>query len=113
MSSINYIEFKKFADTRLNVLREAKTSTFAKYVMNNFGKLNESISTEDILSLGKSVDIDESNYTILRDPIYSGVSYDYCIYNDNTFVGINKDLRILFIGDFDNNLLESGKAYKE
>ena len=113
MSSINYIEFKRFADSKLNILREEKTSTFAKYVMNNFGKLNESIDRETILNLGKSVDINDTDYTILKDAVYSGITYDYCIYNKFTFMGISKDARILFISDFDNNLLEAGKIYKE
>lgn len=112
MPSINYIEFKRFADTKLNILREEKTATFEKYIMNNFGKLHESVSTEEILRLGKTVDIID-NYTILKDALFDGVVYDYGIYNNKTFMGINKDARIKFIGDFNNNLLISGKPYKE
>lgn len=108
---MSFVDFRKFANSRLNILKEEKTSQYEKYVMKNFGKLQESVSVDDLYHIAMLNDL-EDNLTFIKDVKYRENEYDYFIHDERMCIGVNKDGKIVYIGDFYRNSLESGSIYK-
>lgn len=100
MAELSFVDFRKFANAKLNILKEATSSQYAEYVMKNFGKLHESVSDEDLYHIAKYNDLDKNNTNILRNVVYNDSLYDYFIYDDRTCIGVNKEGKIIYIGDY-------------
>lgn len=105
---MSFIEFRKYANKSLNILKEEKTSQYEKYVMRNFGKLQESVSIEDLCHIAKYNHMCRNNITFVKDAVYKNREFDYFIYDKTTCVGVNKDGKIVYIGDFNSINLSDG-----
>lgn len=110
MAELSFVDFRKFANAKLNILKEATSSQYAEYVMKNFGKLHESVTDEDLYNIARYNELDKENTNILRNAIYDDGLYDYFIYDDRTCIGVNKEGKIIYIGDYIASNLNGGSV---
>lgn len=105
---MSFVEFRNFANQCLNILKEEKTSQYEEYIMRNFGRLQESVSRDDLYKIAKCSDLEKDNLTFTKDVTYRGNKYDYFIYDGRSCVGVDKNGKIVYIGDFYKNSLSDG-----
>ena len=108
MAELSFVDFRRFANNKLNILKEETSSQYAEYVMKNFGKLYESVSDEDLYHIAEYNELDKNNINILRNVQYCDNLYDYFIYDDRTCIGVNKEGKIIYIGDYLASNLNGG-----
>ena len=108
----NYYDFKKFANTRLHRLKEERLSQYSKYVEAHFGRLMED-KKEDLYHIAKHYGFNMERLAIDEKAVYKTVTYDYFIHDDNQYIALNKDLKVVDAGDFDQERLEKMEVVSE
>jgi len=110
MKDLSFVDFRKFANERLNIIKEETSNQYAEYVMKNFGKLTEDVDTCKLMHIAKYNDIDELDINILKRVVYEGDFYDYFIHDTSKCIGVDKDGKIIYIGDYNENNLTDGNV---
>lgn len=100
MGELSFVDFRKYANSKLNIIKEETSRQYAELVMRNFGKLKEDVEIEELYHIAKYNDIDEKNINILKKVTYCDELYDYFIHDDRMCVAVNKDGKIVYIGDY-------------
>ena len=108
MANINYAEFRKYANKKLNLLKEEKSATFKAYLNNNFICLSEDISDEAFYNVAKRNSFDMKDLTFLKDATYDETDYEYFIHDAQQCIGLTKDAKLIFIDFFYPVKLKSG-----
>lgn len=111
-TEFNYYDFKKFANSRLHRLKEERLSQYAKYVEAHFGRLMED-HREDLAHIAKHYGLNMERLAMDEKANYLGVDYDYFIHDDDQYIALDKDMKILDAGDFDVENLRSMKVVSE
>jgi len=105
---INFVNFREYANSKLKIIKEEKTSTYDNFIMSNFGKLTESLSVEKIHEIGNKSKVFLGTTKHLKKAIYKDVQYPYFIYDDKTCIGLDNNGKIIYIDDFIPCNLSSG-----
>lgn len=108
MSELSFVDFRKYANAKLNIIKEETSRQYAELVMRNFGKLKEDVDSEQLYHIAKYNDIDEKNINILKKVIYCDELYDYFIHDDRMCVAVNNEGKIVYIGEYISSNLTSG-----
>lgn len=109
---LNYYDFRNFANKRLHRIKEERLSQYAKYVEAHFGRLIED-HTEDLYHIAKHYGLNIERLAVDEKATYAGVDYDYFIHDDDQYIALNKDLKILDAGDFSIENLRTMKVVSE
>lgn len=110
MRDFSFIDFRKFANDRLNIIKEETSNQYAEYVMRNFGKLKEDVDTCELIKIAKYNEIDELDINILKNVTYEDEMYDYFIHDSSKCVAVDKDGKIVYIGDYIPTSLMGGSV---
>lgn len=112
MIEASFVDFRKYANKKLNIIKESKSSVYEDYIMKNFGKLQESVSKEDLYKIAEYNNLNCNDVIILKDALYNGIVYDYLIHNNIDVIGIDKNGKIIYISNFVDTNLQDAKLYE-
>lgn len=95
----NYYDFKKFANKRLHRLKEERLSQYEKYVEAHFGRLIED-HEEELFHIGKHYGLNMERIAVDEDVVYNNTTYKYFIHDDNQYIALDKDMKVVDAGDY-------------